>query len=176
MNRYKKATLSIIYENLSKPNKLELKKESIIVKKTIFGRYKDISSGIKFKPTTLKDEIVMDNYPSYSNTITRPFGGRSLDSLPPIILIGPSGEVDLNHSEMKIYDKLINSIKTRGFTFILSDNNNDFSHLRTPTPQEVESYLNSVHASCFHQMLIKYNKEDKKNIKKAIKVYKKGIK
>ena len=114
MNRYKKATLSVIYENVSNPKKLELQKEEIIVKKTIFGRYKDISTGIKFKPTTLEDELIQTKYPSYSSAITKPFGGRNKDNLPLAVIIGPSGEVKLSISEMIIYDKCINSIKSHG--------------------------------------------------------------
>ena len=162
MREFKLLNLSIFYKE---DNELKLVKEDIIARRTIMGNYKEIITGIKFRPRNL-NESVFANHSSVE-----------------VLNLGDSTFAELRSKEWSAHNYCVKAIKKYGFVFVLNKENNDFGNLRVARLSDASSYGKDFDYTKLYALSYTYNhtskgyyKQDKKEIKKNYKKIKKELK
>ena len=173
MREFKLLNLSVFYEE---DNELKLVKESIIARGTFFGNYKEIVTGIKFKPRCLNEEVFFKYYKYNSFSFTRPVDVFDEKDKPLWAKMSPKSENKLLLAEKLAHNYFGRLIKKYGFVFVLNYKNNDFNNLRIANLGDASSYKKTLYSTKFYDLIDTYNhdskryyKQDKAKIKERIR-------
>ena len=174
MREFKLLNLSIFYEE---DNELKLVRQDIIARRTIFGNYKEIVTGIKLRTWNLNEEIFLNYYKRTSNELRHPvdiFG--DLDAPLWATMAKKNPPIDMKFSEDLAHDYYSELIKKYGVAFVLNYRNNDFRNLRIVSIPVASSYREDFYSTKFYELIDMYNrtskryyKQDKKTIKERVR-------
>lgn len=174
MREFKLLNLSVFYEE---DNELKLVKEQIIARRTIFGSYKEIITGIKFRPRNLDEGIFKNYYMFTSHELAHPVDVFGDSDAPLWAQMSHNNDpINMKYTEDLAHDYCVKAIKKYGFAFILNYKNNDFNNLRNANLSDASSYGKDFDSTKFYKLVDTYNytrkryyKQDKKTIKERVK-------